>query len=125
DYAVRSVPFRPRGPEHLARQPFAQIPFLDDGEVTVFESGACLLYLGRKSEKLMPRDPQGEVDVTQWVIAGLNSVEMVTVPWWFIRTPDVTENPLAGWMESRFQRLQAVLDQREWLAAGRVCIDDI
>src|SRR5690606_33418613 len=84
DYAVASVPFEDRGPDHLARQPFAQIPFLDDGEVTMFESGACLLHLAQKSEALMPRDAQGRADTLQWLVAALNSVEMVTVPWWFI-----------------------------------------
>jgi glutathione S-transferase len=59
DYAVRTVPFDDRGPEHLARQPFGQVPFLEDGDIILFESGACLLHLGRKSETLMPRDPRG------------------------------------------------------------------
>ena len=53
DYAVASVPFDNRGPDHLARQPFAQVPFLDDGDIRIFESGACLLHLAQKSEKLM------------------------------------------------------------------------
>lgn len=45
EYVVRSTPFAERGPSHLARQPFAQVPFLEDGEVRLFESGACLLYI--------------------------------------------------------------------------------
>ena len=28
DYAVRTVPVKDRGPDHQARQPFAQVPFL-------------------------------------------------------------------------------------------------
>jgi glutathione S-transferase len=77
DYAVRSTPFDERGPAHLARQPFAQVPFLQDGEIKLFESGACLLHLAKKSEKLMPRDPAGEAETLQWLIAALNSIEMV------------------------------------------------
>ena len=30
DYKVRSVPFKNRGAEHFARQPFGQVPFLED-----------------------------------------------------------------------------------------------
>ncbi len=30
DYVIRSVPFDERGPEHLARQPFGQVPFLEE-----------------------------------------------------------------------------------------------
>src|SRR3546814_1776993 len=33
---------------HLDRQPFGQMPFLDDDDVRIFESGACLLHLARK-----------------------------------------------------------------------------
>ncbi|MDB5392517.1 MAG: Glutathione S-transferase, N-terminal domain [Rhodospirillales bacterium] len=124
DYAVASVPFDDRGSDHLARQPFAQVPFLDDGDIHVFESGACLLHLAEKSEALMPREPQGKADTLQWLVAALNSVEMVTVPWWFINMSGPTENPLAGWMKQRFDRLEAVLKEREWLAS-RFTIADI
>jgi glutathione S-transferase len=124
DYAVASVPFDDRGSDHLARQPFAQVPFLDDGDIRVFESGACLLHLAEKSEALMPREPQGKADTLQWLVAALNSVEMVTVPWWFINMSGPTENPLAGWMKQRFDRLEAVLKEREWLAS-RFTIADI
>lgn len=79
-YAVATVPFDDRGPDHLARQPFAQVPFLDDGDIRIFESGACLLHLAEKSEALMPREPQEKADTLQWFVAALNSVEMVTVP---------------------------------------------
>lgn len=125
DYAVATVPFGDRGPDHLARQPFAQVPFLDDGGVRIFESGACLLHLAEKSEALMPRDAQGKADTLQWVVAALNSVEMVTVPWWFISLSRPAENPLAGWMKQRFDRLEAVLEDREWLAAARFTVADI
>ncbi|MEO6378899.1 MAG: glutathione S-transferase N-terminal domain-containing protein, partial [Caulobacteraceae bacterium] len=80
-YSVRTVPFDDRGPDHLARQPFGQVPFLSDGGLEIFESGAGLLHLARKSEKLMPRDPVGEAQTLQWTIAALNSIEMVSVPW--------------------------------------------
>jgi glutathione S-transferase len=125
DYTVATVPFDNRGSDHLARQPFAQVPFLDDGDVRLFESGACLLHLAEKSEALMPRDPQGKADTLQWLIAALNSVEMVTVPWWFINLSKPTENALAGWMAQRFDRLEAVLKDRDWLAASRFTVADI
>jgi glutathione S-transferase len=79
-YEVQTIAFDDRQTNHLARQPFGQIPFLSDGEVQIFESGAGLLHLSRKSDKLMPRDPVGEAQTQQWMIAALNSIEMVTVP---------------------------------------------
>ena len=124
-YSVGVVPFDNRGAEHLTRQPFAQVPFLQDGDIYLFESGACLLHLAEKSTALMPRDPQGKADTLQWVIAALNSMEMVTVPWWFLQISGVTDTPLDGWVRQRFERLNAVLAQRDWLAAGRFTVADI
>src|SRR6202008_267740 len=82
-YAVRTIPFDGRETNHLEHQPFGQVPFLADGDLEIFESGACLLHLARKSDALMPRDTIGEAKTVQWTTAALNSVEMVTVPWWF------------------------------------------
>lgn len=124
-YTVRTIPFEGRETNHLARQPFGQVPFLSDGELHLFESGACLLHLARKSDKLMPRDPAGQAHTLQWVIAALNSVEMVSVPWWFLTISGDADNDLAGWMGKRLQQLEDVLSEREWLAAGRFTVADL
>src|SRR3954470_22982411 len=70
-YAVRTVPFDGRETNHLADQPFGQVPFLKADGVAISESGAGLLHLARKSETLMPRDPAGEAETVQWMIAAL------------------------------------------------------
>ncbi|MBL9073089.1 glutathione S-transferase family protein [Tabrizicola sp.] len=125
-YTIASIRFEDRtGPDHLARQPFAQVPALQDGEITLFESGACLLHLSDRSEHLMPRDGKARAETLEWLIAGLNSIEMVTVPWWFIGLSSPPENPLDGWLASRLSRLEAVLAGREWLAAGRFTVADL
>jgi glutathione S-transferase len=124
-YSVRTVPFNDRGADHLARQPFSQVPFLSDGELEIFESGAGLLHLARKSEKLMPRDPVGEAQTLQWTIAALNSIEMVTVPWWFLEVTGAEDNNLTGWLESRLDHMESVLEEREWLAADRFTVADL
>ena len=124
-YALRTVPFEDRGPEHLEHQPFQQVPFLSDGEVELFESGAGLLHLARKSEKLMPRDAAGEAQTLQWTIAALNSIEMVSVPWWFLEVTGAKENGLTGWLKSRLDHVERVLAAREWLAADRFTVADL
>lgn len=124
-YAVRTVPFKGRETNHLAQQPFGQVPFLTDGGVTLFESGAGLLHLARKSERLMPRDPAGEADTLQWIVAALNSIEMVSVPWWFLEISGAKDNGLTGWLSSRLDKLERVLNDREWLAAGRFTAADL
>lgn len=51
--------------------PNGRIPAIVDREnndFAVFESGAIMLYLGRKSGKLLPTDPTGESRVVQWLM---------------------------------------------------------
>jgi glutathione S-transferase len=124
-YAVRTIPFDDRETNHLARQPFGQVPFLNDGDLEIFESGAGLLHLARKSDKLMPPDPVGEAETLQWTIAALNSLEMVTVPWWFLKMSGDEDNQLAGWMSKRLDQLEKILSEREWLAADRFTVADL
>jgi glutathione S-transferase len=124
-YSVQSVPFEGRETNHLDRQPFGQIPFLTDGDVKIFESGACLLHLARKCEKLMPRDPVEEAETTQWIFAALNSIEMVAVPWWFLEITGAKDNGFTGWMEKRLGQLEVVLSTREWLVADRFTAADL
>ncbi|HEY9234281.1 MULTISPECIES: glutathione S-transferase family protein [Phenylobacterium] len=124
-YEIRMVPFDGRQTNHLERQPFGQVPFLNDGELEIFESGAGLLHLARKSDRLMPPDPVGEAETLQWTIAALNSIEMVTVPWWFLKISGDTDNGLTGWLGQRLDHLERVLSEREWLAADRFTIADL
>ncbi|MBD59206.1 MAG: glutathione S-transferase [Citromicrobium sp.] len=125
DYVVRTVAADGPEPAHLARQPFGQVPFLDDGDLRMFESGAALLHLARKSEALMPRDPQGEAEVTQWIVAALNSIEMVSIPYWYLGVTGGEPASLKPWLEKRLGQLEAVLQKRDWLAADRFTAADL
>jgi glutathione S-transferase len=124
-YEVRTVPFEDRETNHVESQPFGQVPYLADGDVAIFESGACLLHLARQSEKLMPHDEVGGAATLQWVVAALNSIEMVTVPWWFLQISGQKDNGLTGWMDKRLAQVEAVLAQRDWLAADRFTVADL
>jgi glutathione S-transferase len=124
-YSVRTVPFDGRETNHLAQQPFGQVPFLEDGDVKTFESGACLLHLARKSETLMPRGARDEAETVQWMLAALNSIEMVSVPWWFLEVSGAKENNIAPWMGKRLGQLELVLSERAWLVADRFTAADL
>lgn len=128
-YSVKTTPFRMRGDEHLAHQPFAQVPWLIDGDLSIFESGAILLHLGGLNEALMPSDARGRAEVTAWLFAALNSVEMASLPWWIlVMTQNAKTGPgwdrLDGFLKGRLQRLEPVLAGRAWLA-GAFSIADI
>ena len=124
-YDIRTVPFDGRETNHLDRQPFGQVPFLSDGDIELFESGAGLLHLARKSETLLPRDPAGEAEAVQWLFAALNSIEIVTLPWWFLGVTGGESEALTGWVGKRLGQLERVLESREWLAAGRFSVADL
>ncbi len=62
-------------PEYRALQPFGQVPILEEDGLVLFESGAIVLYIGERSESLLPREPAARARATQWLIAALNSIE--------------------------------------------------
>jgi GST-like protein len=61
-------------PAFLAISPNNRIPAIVDPDgpggapISVFESGAILLYLAEKTGKFMPKDPRGKVAVTEWLM---------------------------------------------------------
>ncbi len=129
-YQVASTPFKTRGPEHLAHQPFAQVPWLTDGDLSIFESGAILLHLGELSDALMPSDARSRADATTWLFAALNSVEMASLPWAIMAfSPETKSGPiwerLDDFLKLRLRRMEQVLAEREWLAGGTFSIADI
>jgi len=127
-YRVESTPFGDRSASHVAHQPFGQVPWLTDGDLTIFESGAILLHLGERGAALMPADARGRSEAIEWVFAALNSVEMASLPWALSKfSADAAGTPL--WMDeflkkSRLDRLEPVLADREWLA-GTFSVADI
>ncbi len=46
----------------------------DDQPISIFESGAILLYLAEKTGRFMPRDMRGRYDVIQWLMFQMASV---------------------------------------------------
>ena len=55
-------------PAHLARQPFGQVPALDDSGFMLFESRAICRYLNETSGgKLVPSDARGRALMEQWI----------------------------------------------------------
>src|SRR5262245_48160890 len=128
-YRVASVPFRDRQAGHFANQPFGQVPWLQDGDLSIFESGAILLHLGERSAALMPTDPHDRSAVIEWLFAALNSVEMASLPWSLFQFSGDTASP--GWKlfddflkKHRVKHLEAVLAGRDWLV-GRFSVADI
>ncbi len=55
-------------PAHLARQPFGQVPSLDDDGFKMYESRAMARYIdGKTGGALTPRDPHARAKMEQWI----------------------------------------------------------
>jgi glutathione S-transferase len=122
-YRVESTPFRDRGAQHFAHQPFGQVPWLTDGDISIFESGAILLHLGNRSDALLPSNPRNRSEAVEWLFAALNSVEMASLPWSLLQfSGDTGDTPawkrFDDFLKLRLKYLEPVLAKREWLSAS-------
>jgi GST-like protein len=122
-------------PEFLAISPNNRMPAIVDPDgpggrpIPVFESGAILQYLGRKTGRLYPRDERSRVEVEQWLFWQMaNLGPKVGEASHFRR---YAPEPLAYAIDrfaAEMDRLYGVMDRRladrEFLA-GRYSIADI
>ena len=53
-------------PEFRKISPFSKIPVIKDGDISIFESGAILIYLGEKSGRFY--DPNERLIINQWLM---------------------------------------------------------
>jgi glutathione S-transferase len=125
-YDVRLIGFEEKESAAYRReQPFSQVPVLQDGDLTLFETGAILLHLGERYPVLLPRDPDERAHVTMWMFAALNSVEpyvgnlsnlvafSMDQPWAAAQRPELEEIAL-----KRLGQVDAWLEGRDFLAGS-------
>ncbi len=112
-----------------AKNPFGQLPVIDDDGVVVTESGAIVLYLARKSGRLMPSDLAGEAQVLRWSVAALASVELPLMALWFVNLSGgkgtQPSEALQGWSELRLGQLDGWLANRQFVATEAFTVADI
>ncbi|MFC3713445.1 glutathione S-transferase family protein [Sphingoaurantiacus capsulatus] len=116
-------------PWFLAINPNGRVPALVDDGFAVFESGACLLYLARKTGQLMPSDPKGMSKVEQWLMFQMSGIgPMMGQANVFFRYFPEKLQPAIDRYQGESRRLFAVLDAHlaanEYLA-GDYSIADI
>ena len=122
-YQVRLVSFRAmKEPAHLALHPFGQIPTYEDGDLTLFETGAIVLHLGERYPGLLPHDPVARARAITWMFAAVNTVEPSILelanakvverdcPWHQERLPLVEDR-----VRTRLKQLSAYLGDAVWL----------
>ncbi len=134
-YTVRPIDLsadEQKQPWFLAINPNGRIPAIIDREagLTVFESGAILVYLAEKTGRLMPADPQGRYATLQWLMFQMGGVgPMMGQANVFARyAPEKIPFAIERYRrESRrlFGVLDARLAEQPWLAGQIYTIADI
>ena len=122
-YEVRLVSLQARTePAHLRLHPFGLIPTYEEGDLTLFETGAIILHIAERHKGLFSDDADARVRAITWMFAALNTVEppileLVTAkilegdrPWAEERLPLVKDR-----IRDRMVQLSARLGDADWL----------
>ncbi|AXQ30633.1 glutathione S-transferase family protein [Solimonas sp. K1W22B-7] len=131
-YRTRLLDARAERPEGYAKeQPFEQVPCFREGDIQLFESGAILIHLGERDERLLPKDPAARSRAIAWTLAALNSVEpaiqnlasidlfYANEEWAQLRRPGAAE-----FVNLRLSRVSTWLGDKDWLE-DRFTIGDL
>jgi len=122
-YEVRLVSFRAlKEPAHLALHPFGAIPTYEEGDLSLFESGAIVFHIAERHAGLLPEDANARARAITWMFAAVNTIEPpildLTIaklvegdkPWSKERLPLVQER-----VRNRLKQLSARLGNADWL----------
>jgi glutathione S-transferase len=118
-----------KSPAMLAMNPFGEIPILVDGDLTLRDSQAILIYLARKygGEGWLPTEPWALAQVAEWLMVAENEIA---------RGPnDARLHDKFGYdldvarARARADRVLVIMESRlateAWLTLGRPTIADI
>jgi glutathione S-transferase len=130
-YGVRLVSFAAmKEAEHLARQPFGQIPSFEDEGLTLFESGAIVQHLAERQDGLLPAEPDARARAIAWMFAAVSTMEPPIVewamarmlerdtPWFAVRQPMLEER-----VRTRLAQLADRLGDSAWLEGAFTAAD--
>lgn len=123
-----------KGPDYRSANPFGKVPAIhdEDGDLTLFESGAIGLYLAEKAGKLIPSDPGGKAAVNAWVHFAGATLDPVVFGY-FGTLHFSADAPGLEWRQERFAAqaedmlgtLDEILGQREVLVGESFTLGDI
>ncbi|WP_186416691.1 glutathione S-transferase family protein [Bosea sp. CS1GBMeth4] len=108
-YEVRLLSFAAmKQPGHRALQPFGQIPTYEEGDLSLFESGAIVLHIAERHAGLLPGDANARARAISWMFAALTTLEPPIFERDMVRILD-REKP---WYEERLSALDETIRKR-------------
>ncbi|MCB1694658.1 MAG: glutathione S-transferase N-terminal domain-containing protein [Halioglobus sp.] len=127
EYTVKMVDIRSgdqHKPEFRALNPNGRIPVIVDranDDFAVFESGAIMIYLAERADRLLPTDVKGRSRVIQWLMFQMGGIGpmMGQANVFYRYFPEKIEAAINRYQhEGRrlFEVLDTRLGQNEWLA---------
>jgi glutathione S-transferase len=118
-------------PSFLALNPRGQVPVLQDGDVVLWDSAACLVYLARKhgGGRWLPDEPGAMANVMQWVMLSGSEIQYGLQ---YARRGLIHDRWTAGTLEQCQAIGRVALDVMEgrlknnaWLASAQPTIADV
>lgn len=115
-------------PKYLAMNPLGQLPVLQDGDLTLWDSQAILVYLASKygGETWLPKEPAHAAKIIQWLSTSANEVQhgpadarLVDLFGYKLDKPTTIKNS-----DAILPVFEAHLGKNDWLEMGRVTIAD-
>ncbi|MDO1582250.1 glutathione binding-like protein [Rhizobium oryzicola] len=126
------------GPEFLSLNPNGKIPSIldpngpDGKPITLFESGAILIYLAEKTGKLLPADPARRYETIQWVMFQMAAIGPMFGQLGFFHKfagKEIEDKRPRDRYLNETKRLLGVLEQRltgrDWIMGDEYTIADI
>jgi len=105
-YDVRLVSFAAmKEPAHLALQPFGQIPTYQEGDLSLFESGAIVFHIADHHAGLLPDDAKARARAIAWMFAAQSTIE-----------PPILDREMPGY----FERGKPWYEERHVMLTDRV-----
>jgi glutathione S-transferase len=117
-----------KAPAFLAKNPFGQVPVIEDGDITIADSNAILVYLAsRYDPRWLPREPEAAARVQRWLSVAAGPLAfgpaLARIIQVFGRKADLAAaQALAEWL---FGQMDAHLAKEDWLAAGHPTVADV
>jgi glutathione S-transferase len=112
-YDFRLVSFLElKEPAHRARHPFGKIPTYEEGDLTLFESGAIVFHIAERHAGLLPGNANARARAIAWMFAALSTVE-----------PPIVERSAALLVERDkvwYEERQLMLDDRVRVRLGEL-----